>query len=127
MQDDSAPHHCVFDYVYRDAGNWKTHGSVLLTGDVRSVRDAIQACCEWGGLFVAEQVGIPSLCEKHWTDCGDGPSELDHAYHEFIDLRPASNEEIATMPIAGTLSAFLEQMRACAGRWDVTRSPNWTL
>src|SRR5688500_2582210 len=51
MQDDSAPHHCVFDYVYRDAGNWKTHGSVLLSGEARGVRDAIQACCEWGDLL----------------------------------------------------------------------------
>lgn len=117
----------VFEYLYRDAGNWKTHGSVLLTGEARSVGDAIRACCEWGDLFVAEQIGIPSLCERHWTDCGDGPSELDHAYHEFVELRPASDEEIATMAITDALSVLLERLRACAGRWDVTRSPNWTL
>lgn len=127
MSENDTSSYCVFEYRYRDAGNWKTYGLLLLSGTAPGKREAIRECCDSDGLFVAEQVGIPPLCEKHWADCGDGPSELDHAYHEFVDLRPASEEEIAALPVAGTLGATLERMRVAAGRWDVRFSPNCML
>lgn len=79
---------------------------------------------ESGGMFVAEQVGVPSLCMAHFAACGDGPSDLDHAFHEFVRLRQATPEEIVGMPVVGALLAMLARMRAAAGRWDVTLSPN---
>lgn len=114
----------VFEYMYRDGGNWKTHGALLLTGDVQGVREPLRQFFEWEDLFVAEQVGIPSLCNEHFAACGEGPSDLDHAYHEFVDLRPATEEEVACLPVVGTLDDLVERMRAVAGRWDVTLSPN---
>lgn len=116
--------YCVFEYLYRDAGNWKTHGALLLTGDVEGVREPLRKFLEWGDLFVAEQVGIPSLCDEHFAACGEGPSDLDHAYHEFVDLRPATDEELVRLPIAGTLDDSVGRIRAAARRWDVTLSPN---
>lgn len=113
----------VFEYMYRDAGNWKTYGELLLTGDGEGMRELLRECCEWEDLFVAEQVGVPSLCEEHFAACGEGPSELDHAYHEFVALRPAT-EEVAVMPVAGSLHDLLARMRAARGRWDVSLSPN---
>lgn len=117
--------HCIFEYLYRDGGNWKTHGSVLLSGEaVDDASELIQRCCESGGLFVAEQVGVPSLCFEHFESCGEGPSDLDHAYHEFVGLRAATDEEATTMLLAGALGDLIQQMRAAAGHWDVTLSPN---
>lgn len=94
---------------------------------MQGAREAIRHYCEWENLFVAEQVGVPSLCEQHWLDYGDVASELDHAFHEFVDLRPASEEEAATLPAAGSLIALLERIRAASGHWDVRFSPNCAL
>lgn len=116
--------HSIFEYMYRDAGNWKTYGTLLLNGDAEDVSGSLRECFESGGLFVAEQVGIPSLCAEHFASCGEGPSDLDHAYHEFFDLRPASNAEMASMQVAGSLDALVGRIQAAAGGWDVRLSPN---
>lgn len=116
--------HAIFEYMYRDAGNWKTHGALLLTGDAEGMREPLRKCFEWQDLFVAEQVGIPSLCAEHFAACVEGPSDLDHAYHEFVDLRLATEEEVASLPVVGTLDDVVKRIRAAAGRWDVTLSPN---
>ena len=116
--------HCVFDYVYRDAGNWKTYGALLLVGDCTGAALKIRDCLESGELFVAEQVGVPALCQRHWVDCEDGPSDLDHAYHEFVDLRPATNDDVVTFCVAGRLSVLLDRFQRAAGCWDVSLSPN---
>ena len=116
--------YCVFEYMYRDAGNWKTYGALLLTGYAEGVREPLRKFLEWEDLFVAEQVGIPSLCTEHFAACGEGPSDLDHAYHEFVDLRPATDEEVVAMSLAGSLDDMVKRMLAAAGHWDVTLSPN---
>ncbi len=116
--------HCVFEYMYRDAGNWKTHGALLLLGEARNVRHELRKCLEPGDLFVAEQIKVPSLCEEHFATTGDGPSDMDHAYHQFVDLRPAGEEDRASMPVTGSLTELLTRMQSAAGRWDVRLSPN---
>lgn len=118
------PRSCVFEYLYRDAGNWKTYGTILLDGDSVGACEELSACLEWGNNFVAEQVCLPSLCYRHWSDCGDDPSELDHAYHEFVDLRIATMAEIETLTSSGELEELLERFRRAKNCWDVTMSPN---
>jgi hypothetical protein len=103
MQNHTTSGHCIFEYMYRDAGNWKTHGALLLAGEIGGARDSLREYFESEDLFVAEQVGIPSLCFEHFATCGDGPSDLDHAYHEFVDLLPATCQEAAAMPVADSL------------------------
>lgn len=117
----------TFEYLYRDAGNFKTYGAMLLSGDAVAAREFIRACLEVEDLFVAEQVGVPSLCAQHWNDCGAEPSDLDHAYHEFVDLRPATEEEQALLPVVSSLEDLLARFRGAAGRWDVALSPNCDL
>ncbi|SKA11762.1 hypothetical protein [Novilysobacter spongiicola] len=112
----------IFEYMYRDAGNWKTHGALLLSG--APLESAVRECLEWGDQFVAEQVGVPSLCPEHFAATGEGPSDLDHAYHEFVALRSASVEEVESLPVAGALSDLVKLMLAAKGRWDVRLSPN---
>lgn len=123
-QDCAANDYCVFDYMYRDAGNWKTYGALLLAGDADEAGAPLRQCLEWEDLFVAEQVGVASLCARHWADHNAEPSDLDHAYHEFVGLRRATDEEVAAMPLAGSLHELIDRMRAAAGRWDVSMSPN---
>ena len=120
----------VFEYLYRDAGNWKTYGSFRLKADVHSpncIGACLRDCLESGELFVAEQVSIPSLCEQHWADCGDGPSDLDHAFHEFVGLRQATFRDFDLPELALTTSELLARFEAASFRWDVTLSPNHDL
>lgn len=119
-----ATDYCVFEYMYRDAGNWKTYGALLLVGNANGLRETLCACLEWSDLFVAEQVGIPSLYEAHLIACDDGPSDLDHAYHEFVDLREAAEDELKTLTVAGSLDDLIMRMQKAAGHWDVSLSPN---
>lgn len=116
-------HFSIFEYLYRDAGNFKTHGALLLTGYDRGADAQLRAYLEWDNQLVAEQVGVPVLCSEHWESVGEGPSDLDHAYHEFIGLRVATPADFS-LPHAGDLSDLIERFRAAAGRWDVTLSPN---
>lgn len=116
----------IFEYMYRDGGNFKTTGRVRLSGYDAEADTAICSCLEWGNQFVAEQVGIPSLCREHWEVVDDGPSDLDHAFHEFSCLRVAKAGE-ADLPTWGSLEALVERFRAACGQWDVRLSPNWDL
>lgn len=118
--------YCIFDYLYCDAGNWSTGGLLLLAGEAtEDACRAIKAALEWPDLFVAEQVGVPSLCARHFESCGsDGPSELDHAYHEFCKLRPATPQEVESLTVFGSLETLIDKFVSTQGRWDVRLSPN---
>lgn len=114
----------VFEYLYRDAGNYKAWGSVLLLGtafpdDV----DTLRTYLESGEFFVAEQVGIPVVYQELWALSG-GPNNDDHAYHQFSDLRPATNEEISMIEPWGNLPDLLKAFREVNKDWDCTLSPH---
>lgn len=116
--------YCVFEYLYRDGGNWKTWGAILLSGRLPvGARQKIESCFETDGLFVAEQIHIESLCPAHFERYS-GPTQLDHAYHEFHDLRVATKEDVATMVVAESVSSFLSRVCGQKGEWNVLRSPN---
>lgn len=116
----------IFEYMYRDGGNFKTFGRLRISGWDERADAKIRLCLESGELFVAEQIGVPSLCEKHWESVGEGPSDLDHAYHEFICLRRPDKEDEA-LTVWGGLDQLLARMEAAARRWDVRLSPNCDL
>lgn len=113
----------VFEYLYRDAGNFKTYGRIRLSGVASGAEQAIRDCLDWDDQFVAEQVGIPSLCREHWESVGEGPSDLDHAYHEFVGIRVWSVGD-QDLPLWGSLETLLSRMQDAARRWDVRLSPN---
>ena len=116
----------IFEYLYRDGGNFKTHGQLRLDGWDDGVEGKIRRCLEWGDQFVVEQVGVPSLCGEHWESVGEGPSDLDHAFHEFVCLRPATEDDWK-LPVWGSLDRMLTRMQASARAWNVTLSPNCDL
>lgn len=84
----------VFEYLYRDAGNYKAWGQVLLTGHVSAEDErAFRSCLESSEFFVAEDVGVPSLQRELWALSG-GPTEDDHGWHEFHGFREAMIEDL---------------------------------
>lgn len=118
--------HCVFEYQYRDASNYKVWGEILLSG-APSQDDivALRAHLEDGEYFVAEQVGIPALYEELW-DLSGGPTSDDHALHEFVALREASEDERKSLPLFGALSGLLKTFQAVT-KWDYSLSPNFDI
>lgn len=86
--------HTVFEYLYRDAGNFKAWGSLLLAGSVSAEqKEAFRGLLDSGEFFVAERVGVPSLQRELWK-WSDGPTEDDHGFHEFHGFRPAQEEDL---------------------------------
>lgn len=118
------PPHTVFEYLYRDASNYKAYGEVLLKGSMSG--DAVQKlkdCLEDFGVFVAEQVGIPVLCEELYQ-YSDGPTDDDHAYHEFVLCRKATPEDIDTLPLWGSTQHLLAIFQKAKEKWNVMLSPH---
>src|SRR5690554_1843666 len=116
----------IFEYMYRDGGNFKTFGQLRLDGWDEDADGKIRLCLEWNNQFVAEQVGVPPLCPEHWESVGEGPSDLDHAFHEFFCVRQP-NDEDGDLPVWGSLGMMLAYMQGAARKWDVRLSPNCDL
>lgn len=111
------PGHCVFQYLYRDASNYKVHGELLLEGD--SSPDAIDRlirALQAGEFFIPAQVLMPPLSGALFA-YSNGPTEDDHPWHEFVDLRPATPDEIVRLKPDRTLSELLAQF-ASVRRWN---------
>lgn len=115
--------YCVFEYLYRDASNYKAWGEILLSGSpTDSEIAALRVCLESGEYFVAEQLGIPAVYEELWKFSG-GPTENDHALHEFIGVEAATEDEIESMPLFGTWLDLLTKFKFVVS-WDYALSPN---
>ncbi|MDP2126020.1 MAG: hypothetical protein Q8K97_01465 [Pseudohongiella sp.] len=95
-----------FNYLYRDAGNYKEYGSVVFAApnqidlaDIdRTIRDALID----REYFVAKTVGIPDLKKLAWDE------EIDHSWHEYEGLEltnEACNDE-ANRDIGIFISSF---------------------
>ena len=114
----------VFEYMYRDGGNWKTFGELLLDGMDSGAEAQFRATLEWGDQFVAEQVDVPPLQEMHFIDCQSGPSDLDHAFHEFVGIRDATMEDLERLEICGDVADLLARFKKASRHWDVQLSPH---
>lgn len=115
----------IFEYLYRDASNYKAWGSLLLKGQVTQADvDALGKCLEGGEFFIAEQVGVPPVYAELWEISG-GATEDDHVWHEFVGLRPATAEDMQEKPW-GSVSELLARFTSVR-RWDERLSPNWDI
>lgn len=123
---DSPQEYCVFEYLYRDASNYKAWGKILLSGiPLQNDMATIRACFESDEYFVAEQVGIPTVYQELWELSG-GPISDDHALHEFVALRVASEDEIKLLSLFGDLSSLIKMFQAVT-KWDYSLSPNFDI
>ena len=70
-----------FNYLYRDAGNYKQYGSVVFSNPhhraLRAIEHSIRSSLIDGEFFNVKQWQLPDLREQEWDD------ELDHDWHEF--------------------------------------------
>ena len=120
--------HCVFEYIYSDAGNFKAWGELLLEGSLSEAEIAgMRERFESGDYFIAEQIGIPTLYETLWKECRCAPSEeLDHVWHEFRAVRVASDEDRARLTRWGNAQTLLAKVMAVK-TWKLELSRNWDL
>ncbi|OUS15660.1 hypothetical protein A9Q88_10285 [Gammaproteobacteria bacterium 50_400_T64] len=113
----------IFEYLYRDAGNFKAFGQLLLTGIIsEKYIDELRSYLEFDECFIAEQVNIPTLYSQLWK-YSNGPTLEDHSYHEFSSLISASDEEISSMPVWGNTEHLLDNFRQAHHQlWDCSLS-----
>lgn len=115
----------VFDYLYRDGSNYKSWGSLLLEGSATAANvEALQARLDGREFYIAEQIGIPPLYAELW-ECSGGPTEDDHVWHTFQELRPANTDEINREPW-GTVSKLIARFKSVKN-WDEQLSPHWDI
>lgn len=117
--------HTLFEYLYRDAGNFKAHGAVLFEGSLEE-HELARVRTRFGadGLFIAEQIGIPPLYVElyRWSD---GPTRDDHCWHELWDIRSVEKEEYAADIVCiGRIDAFVNQL-AGIKEWREELSPHF--
>ncbi len=113
----------VLEYLYRDAGNFKAFGKILVFGNIsEDYICEIKKYLEAGEFFVAEQVNIPTLYSQLW-EYSNGPTIADHAFHEFLLIRLASEQEIESMDLWGETSVLLDTFRKASQQsWDCLQS-----
>ena len=85
----------LLEYLYRDASNYKQHGSVVFRGTI-SLKD-IRPLLIDGEYFIPSQAGIPDLQHKFKDQGFEYPTEDDHAWHEILSMR--ATEKQATIPL----------------------------
>ena len=123
---DTPKEYCVFEFLYRDASNYKAYGEILLSGvPSESDIELLRTYLESGEYFVAEQVGIPAVYNELW-DLSGGPNSDDHALHEFVALRKATEDEKITLSLFGDLPNLLNSFRLVT-TWDYSLSPNFDI
>ena len=116
---------CVFEYLYRDAANYKAWGTIVLRGAAtESELEVLATHFESGEFFIAEQLGIPPLYAELW-EFSNGPSIDDHVWHTFHALRPATEEDI-NGPLFATLKEFISRIRVVKN-WNQELSPHWDI
>lgn len=108
----------VFEYLYRDAANYKAFGALKLEG---VLREGDQAALEGTLLdrefFVAEQVGIPTLYHLLYQ-ISDGPTDDDHGWHSHLTLRDATESERSEPDaVWGSVKDLLKAFRS-VGTWQ---------
>lgn len=114
----------VFEYLYRDASNYKTFGEVWLAGSLSEEgRASLVGSLDSGEFFVAEQVGVPPLYEELFSKCG-GRTVDDHAWHTFVDFR-VEHQLPAGVTVWAMAMDFIAVIIAVEGKWEPQLSPNF--
>lgn len=115
----------VFEYLYRDASNYKVWGTLILRGSsTSSDLEVLKSNFDSGEFFIAEQLGIPPLYAELW-EFSNGPSIDDHVWHSFHTLRLATEEDI-TEPIFDTVANLISKISAVK-EWKQELSPHWDI
>ena len=109
--------HSIFEYRY-DGAEQPTDTIRLLLSGSTTYRDAITLanCLIGDNEFVAEHVGIPALYDDAWA-LRDNKDEDELDFHHFVDLRPATIEEILDLPVFDDAGDLLRRFAQANARW----------
>jgi hypothetical protein len=111
-----------FNYLYRDAGNYKKWAEVVFSNPDRLTLESMTAALRdtflQDGLFIAHQVRLP---EAFFSTEGDATSD-DHCFHEFdvaeITLEAPNDSQ------SRSISQFIAEVKREARRGWVTFDPH---
>lgn len=114
----------LFEYLYRDAANFKAFGTVVFEGSLAEPEVAvIRERFPFNGYGIAEQLGIPALYRLLY-EYSNGPTQADHCWHEFRSVRLVSPGDIpADAHRGGSASDFLARVRSVK-EWQEDLSPH---
>lgn len=116
----------TFEYLYRDASNYKAWGGIILVGILtESDEKLITQRLESGEFFIAEQIGIPSLYEQLWKYSEGEPNDDDHAWHSVHGFHEATSDDLADFPKWGIVEDFVTQI-LMVKEWRISLSPNYS-
>jgi len=108
----------TFNYIYRDAGNYKAYGAILLYGEIDSdYLQEVTSLFESDEFFIPQQLNIPTLYFDLFN-LSDGPTEDDHGFHEFLDLVPSTIRDRSKLYYWGTTKKFLSTLQKINKSWD---------
>lgn len=100
-----------FEYLYRDAGNFKRFGSAILASrdnvSIDSAKERLGRVLIDGAFFAAEKVGLPSL------RFDDFLPHLDHGWHEFFALTEEEEGELQELAFSDFKSFVSALERTC--------------
>lgn len=101
---------CIFEYLYRDASNYKVWGTLRLEGVANEIdRQVLVSKFESGEFFIAEQLGIPALYADLW-EFSNGPTEDDHVWHTFHALRAVTPDDTCA-EVFGSVADLIKKLR----------------
>lgn len=114
----------VFEYLYRDASNFKSFGRLWVRGELSQIdKEELLSCLDIDNTFVAEQIGIPALYDELFS-YSNGRTCDDHSWHEFSSFQDKT-ELPANVEVWGTTRALLSSFKGCKDAWDPEHSPNF--
>jgi hypothetical protein len=105
-----------FNYLYRDAGNYKRWSKVVFPNPdgmpLDAIAESLRAAFLSDGLFIAHQVRIP---EVFFSEEGESTSD-DHCFHEFdsVELYLESSSDVDSRSIAQFIAEVKQQAK---GGW----------
>ena len=108
IRNDPIQHNTRLNYLYRDASNYKTCNSVVLSGTMTDeMFKEMQECCEDGyEMFIPEQLGLDLI--RDWETTED-----DHPYAELEDYELVPDKPTTDM----TVEELLEKFREARDDW----------
>ncbi|HXI13729.1 MAG TPA: hypothetical protein VNM92_13960 [Thermoanaerobaculia bacterium] len=93
-----------FEYVYRDASNYKKWREIIFAGRAsEGLAHRLTAALHDGEWFIAEQVRLPNLFLLEFS-----VNEDDHCWHEFHSLTQTKN--VADDAYARTIDEFVTEV-----------------
>lgn len=107
-----------FNYLYRDAGNYKSWGELTFSNpdgfDLDWIDKRLKSAFEQEILFIAHQINVPEVFLYAKQDL----NEDDHCFHEYDSVEAI--DKFSTEIDARSVKHFLEQVEiASASGWEV--------